>query len=63
MSETPDYLYRLLRAGGFGSGETNALLNLINYQPETDNFFICPDPYETKYKFLSEKEKLQTSSI
>ena len=26
----PDHLYRFLIIGGFGSGKTNALINLIN---------------------------------
>ena len=28
-----DHSYRILIAGGSGSGETNSLFNLINYQP------------------------------
>ena len=32
-----DHPYRILIAGGSGSGETNALLNLINNQPDIDN--------------------------
>ena len=32
----PDYPYRILIVGGSGSGKTNALLNLINNQPDTD---------------------------
>ena len=31
----PDYPYRILIVGGSGSGK-NALLNLINNQPDTD---------------------------
>ena len=30
----PDHPYRILIIGGSGSGKTNALLNLINNQPE-----------------------------
>ena len=29
-TEIPDDLYKILIVGGFGSGKTNALLNLIN---------------------------------
>ena len=29
--EIPDHLYRILTVGGFGSGKTNTLLNLLNY--------------------------------
>ena len=32
----PDYPYKILIIGGSGSGETNALLNLINNQPDIE---------------------------
>ena len=35
----PDYPYRILIIGGSGSGKTNALINLINEQNDTDK--IC----------------------
>ena len=35
----PDQKYRILIVGDFGSGKTNALLNLINHEPDI-NFFI-----------------------
>ena len=34
----PDHPYRILIVGGSGSGKTNALLNLINNQPDIDIF-------------------------
>ena len=34
--EILDHLYRILIAGGSGSGKTDALLNLINHEPDTD---------------------------
>ena len=37
----PDHLYRILIVGGSESGETYTLLNLINHEPDIDNFFIC----------------------
>ena len=38
----PYHLYRILIIGGSGSGKANALLNLINNQPDIDkNLFIC----------------------
>ena len=38
--------------GGSGSGKTNALLNLINHEPDTDKIYsYVKDPYETKYHF------------
>ena len=36
----PDHLYRILTIGGSGSGKTNALLNLIENQPDVDKY-IC----------------------
>ena len=46
---TPDHPYRILTAGGFVSGNTNALLDLINCQPNIDRiFFDAKDPYERK---------------
>ena len=32
----PDHPYRILITGGSGSGKTNALLSLINNQPDID---------------------------
>ena len=32
----PDHPYKILIVGGSGSGKTNALLNLINNQPDID---------------------------
>ena len=37
----PDHPYRILIIGGSGSRKTNALLNLINNQPDTDKIFVC----------------------
>ena len=39
-TQIPDHLYRILIAGGSGSGKTNALLNLINYEPDNDKIFL-----------------------
>ena len=36
----PDHPYRILIIGGSVSGKTNALLNLINNQPDIDKY-IC----------------------
>ena len=49
----PDHPYRILIVGGSGSGKTNALLNLINNQPDIDKIYLyVKDPYEDKYQFL-----------
>ena len=36
----PDHPYRILIIGGTGSGKTNALLNLINNQPDVDKIYL-----------------------
>ena len=56
----PDHPYRILIIGGSGSGKTNALLNLINNQPDIDKIYLyAKDPYEKKYQYLiNKREKL-----
>ena len=40
------------------SGKTNALLNLINNQPDIDKIYLyTKDPYEAKYQFLINKRE------
>ena len=52
----PDHPYRILIIGGSGSGKTNALLNLINNQPDIDKMYLyAKDPYEAKYQYLINK--------
>ena len=52
----PDHPYRILIIGGSGSGKTNALLNLINNQPDIDKIYLyAKDPYEAKYQYLITK--------
>ena len=47
-----DHPYRILIIGGSGTGKTNALLNLINYQPDIDKIYLyLKDPYEDKYQY------------
>ena len=54
----PDHPCRILIAGGSGSGKTNALLNLINNQPDIDKIYLyAKDPYEEKYQYLINKRK------
>ena len=54
----PDHPYRILIIGGPGSGKTNALLNLINNQPDIDKIYLdAKDPYETKYQYLINKRE------
>ena len=52
----PDHLYKILIIGGSESGKTNALLNLINNQPDiSKKYLYAKDPYEAKYQFLINK--------
>ena len=55
---TPDHPYRILVIGGSGSGKTDALLNLINNQPDIDKIYLyAKDPYEKKYQYLINKRE------
>ena len=57
-SYIPDHPYRILITGSSGSGKTNALLNLINNQPDIDKIYLyAKDPYESKYQFLINKHE------
>ena len=54
----PDHPYRILIIGGSGSGKTNALLNLINNQPDIDKIYLyANDLSETKYQYLINKRE------
>ena len=54
----PDHPYRILIIGGSGSGKTNALLNLINNQPDIDTIHLyAKDSYEAKYQHLINKRE------
>ena len=44
--------------GGSGPGKTNALLNLINDQPDIDKIYLYEkDPCEAKYQYLINKRE------
>ena len=54
----PDHPYRILTVGGSGSGKRNALLNLINNQPDIDKIYLyAKDPFEAKYQYLMNKRE------
>ena len=54
----PDHPYRILIIGGSGTGKTNALLNLINNQPDIDQIYLyAKDPYKDKYQYLIDKRE------
>ena len=53
-----DHPYRILIVGGSGSVKTNALLNLINNQPDIDKIYLyAKDRYEAKYQYLINKRE------
>ena len=57
-SYIPDHPYGILIIGGLGSAKTNALLNLINNQPDIDKIYLyAKDPYEAKYQILINKRE------
>ena len=54
----PDHPYRILILGGSGSGKTNALLSLINNQPDINKIYLyAKDPYAAKYQYLINKHE------
>ena len=54
----PDHLYRMLIIGGSRSEKTNALLNLLNIQPDIDKVYLyAKDLCEAKYQFLINKRE------
>ena len=49
----PYHPYRILTIGGWGSGKTNTLLNLINEQKDIDKIYLyAKDLSEAKYEHL-----------
>ena len=54
----PDHPYRILIIGGTGYGKINALLNLINNQPDIDKIYLyAKDACEAKCQFLINKRE------
>ena len=54
----PDHPYRILIVGSSGSGKTNAILNLINNQPDISKIYLsAKDPYQAKYQYLINKRE------
>ena len=47
-----DHPYRILKVGVSGSGKTNALLNLINHQPDNDKIFLHVKDSYKRFFFL-----------
>ena len=56
--EIPNQPYKILIVGGSGSGKTNALLKLINHEPDTDKIYLyAKDPNEAKHQLLINKKE------
>ena len=56
MGRNRDHPYRILIIGGSGSWKANALLNLINHEPDIDKIYLhAKHPYEEKYQLLISK--------
>ena len=54
----PDHPWRVVIIGGSRSGKANALLNLINNQPDIDKIYVhCKVPYGAKHQFLINKRE------
>ena len=54
----PDHSFRILITGDSGSAKTNALLNLINNQPDIDKMYLyAKNPYAAKYQLLINKKE------
>ena len=51
--EIPDHPYRILMIGGSGLEKTNALLTLINREPDIDSIYLYAKyQFEAKYQLL-----------
>ena len=56
--EISDHPYRILIIGNSGSGKSNALLDLVNNEPDFDKIYLCAkDPYQAKYQSLIKKRE------
>ena len=52
------YPYRILIVGCSGSGKTNAMLNLINHEPDIDKTHLyAKDPYDPKCQLLTNQRE------
>ena len=56
--QVPDHPYRILIIGKSGSGKTNSLFNLMNFQPDIYKIYLhAKVPYEAKYQVLFKKRQ------
>ena len=50
--EIPDHPYRILIVGGYESGKTNALLNVINHEPDINKVYLyAKDLYQENINY------------
>ena len=53
-----DFPYRIFIIGGSGSGKTNLLLSLIDFELDIDKIYLyAKDLYESKYRYLINKKE------
>ena len=56
--QIPDHPYKTLITRGSGSEKTNALVNLISHQPETEKIYLhAKNLWEEKYQLLIKKQE------
>ena len=55
--EIPDHPYWILIVRGSGTRKTNALLTLINHEPDIDKIYLYAADPEAKYQLLINKRK------
>ena len=57
-SKIPDHPYKILIVGGFRSRKPNALINLINHEPDIDKIYLyVKDLYGAKHPLLINKRE------
>ena len=56
--EIPGYPYLIFISGGYGSWETNALLNIINKELDIEKIYLyAKDQFEAKHQLLISKRE------
>ena len=56
--EIPDHSNKMLIIESSWYGKTNALINLIDHEPDIDKIYLyAKDPYEEKYQLLINKRE------